>query len=388
MTGYVFLGNSTKPTSEIANSREDVKLDNVSKPCLKAALEMGYKVILGVNRNKPEELICPELPISLYDSHTYRSITAVKDNYTAYKNLKKVVSREKVEVIHCNTPVGGMIGRLVAKRCKVKKVIYTAHGFHFYKGAPLFNRTVLKLAEMIMARWTDAIITMNQEDYEAAKKFKLRKGGSVYYVHGVGVDTNISKLSPKVRIDKRKELGLSDEDFVIASVGRLDANKNNRTLINAISKIANPNIKLILCGDGDEMTELKELTKFLLVDNRVFFLGRRDDMNEIYEAVDVLAMASFREGLSRTIMEAMSHGLPCIVSNIRGNVDLIENMVGGFLCKTTDASAYAEKFNLLANDKDLREKMGKNNLHTIKKYSIETVTEEMRNIYEKELNQI
>ena len=160
MAGYVFLSNSTKPSEEEQNSRTEVKLTNVSRPCLQTALEMGYDVYFGTNRANPEELQC-ELPVKMYDSHSYRSITAFKDNKVAYDNLVQIVKKGKVDVIHCNTPVGGFVGRLVGRRYKVHKVIYTAHGFHFFKGAPLFNRTVLKWAEMIMAHWTDAIITMN-----------------------------------------------------------------------------------------------------------------------------------------------------------------------------------------------------------------------------------
>ena len=185
--GYVFISNSTKPTIDKANSREPVSPKNVSRPCISAALEMGYDVFWGVNRNKPEELSC-DMPVHLFDSHTYRSITALKDNITAFQHLSKVMSDNDIEAIHCNTPVGGMIGRLCAKKYHTKKVIYTAHGFHFYKGAPFINRTLFKWAEQIMAHWTDAIITMNQEDCDAAKQFHLRKGGKVFKVHGVGID--------------------------------------------------------------------------------------------------------------------------------------------------------------------------------------------------------
>ena len=176
MAGYVFLSNSNKPTEEEQNSRKPVPLTNVSRPCLEAALNMGYDVWFGTNRAEPDTLSC-ELPVHMYDSHTYRSIFNLKDNMTAYKNLMSILKQEEIEVIHCNTPVGGIIGRICGKRAGVKKVIYTAHGFHFYKGAPLVNRTVFKWAEMLMAHWTDAIITMNQEDYNAAKKFKLRNHG-------------------------------------------------------------------------------------------------------------------------------------------------------------------------------------------------------------------
>jgi len=174
MSGYGFLSNSTKPSELDQKSRKPVGLTNVSRPCLQTALDMGYEVYFGTNRENPEGLEC-ELSVNLYDSHTYRSVTAFRDNRIAYKNLCNIVKNGNVSVIHCNTPVGGLIGRLVGKRYHVAKVIYTVHGFHFYKGAPIFNCTLLKWAEKIMAHWTDAIITMNEEDYEAAQKFRPQK---------------------------------------------------------------------------------------------------------------------------------------------------------------------------------------------------------------------
>ena len=188
MAGYVFISNGNKPNTKEANNRETVKLSNVSQPWLKAALELGYDVWFGINRNNPETIDCI-LPVHLYDAHTYRSLFNMKDNLVAYKNLMKILNNESIEVIHCNTPIGGMIGRICGKRGKVKKIIYTAHGFHFYKGAPIINNTILKWAEMVMARWTDVIITMNKEDFYAANKFKLKQGGKVYYIPGVGIDT-------------------------------------------------------------------------------------------------------------------------------------------------------------------------------------------------------
>ena len=225
MAGYVFIDNGNKPTSEQANSRSQVKFDNFCLPCLEAALEKGYNVYYGVNRNSPEELKS-ELPVSFYDSHTYRSITAFKDNYIAYKNCLKVIEKGCIDVIHCNTPIGGMIGRICGKKAHVGKIIYTAHGFHFFKGAPLFNNTILKFAEWIMAHWTDALITMNEEDYEAALKFKLRKGGKVFFVHGVGIDVGQYGISDVERAEKRSSLGIKPNDVAVVSAGDLVRRKD------------------------------------------------------------------------------------------------------------------------------------------------------------------
>ncbi|MEG0591070.1 MAG: glycosyltransferase, partial [Lachnospiraceae bacterium] len=184
MKKYVFIANGFKPTKQERNSREKIKLTNYSLPCLEAANKMGYEIYYGVNRSKPEELNS-DMDIKLYDEHIYRNLFDLRSNYIAYRNLMKLLKNEKIEVIHCNTPIGGLIGRICGKKAKIKKVIYTVHGFHFYKGAPLINRTLFMWAEKIMATWTDAIITMNQEDYKTAQTFKLKKDGHVYFINGV-----------------------------------------------------------------------------------------------------------------------------------------------------------------------------------------------------------
>lgn len=382
MAGYIFIGNSTKPTKETLNSRDDIKLSNVSRPCLNAALGLGYEVVLGVNRNNPHELSCKELPISLYDSHTYRSITAIKDNFIAYKNLCNVIKEKHIEVIHCNTPVGGMIGRLVGKRYHVKKVIYTAHGFHFYKGAPLFNRTVLKWAEQIMAHWTDAIITMNEEDYQAAKKFKLKKGGKVYKVHGVGITLDDFKDIRVDRSEKRKELGLKDTDIVCISAGDLVARKNYGIAIEALAKVENENLHYLICGVGPEKENLEKLAEEKGVANRVHFLGFRNDVKELMKVSDIFLFTTLQEGMPRSMMEAMACGLPCVASKIRGNVDLLEEGKGGYLCVPNDYLDFAKKLNVLANESSKRESMSEYNLQAIRAFDINAVKMEIEDIYD------
>lgn len=382
MPSYVFIGNSTKPTEFKLNSRENIKVGNVALPCLKSAQELGYKVILGYNRNNPEELICENFPAKIYDSHTYRNILAIKDNFIAYKNLKQVLKNNDVEVIHCNTPVGGMIGRLAGKRYKINKVIYTAHGFHFFKGAPILNRTILKWAEQLMAHWTDAIITMNEEDYQNAKKFKLKKGGKVYKVHGVGITLDDFK---DIKVDKillRKQLGLSNDDIVCISAGDLVARKNYSTSIEAVAMSKNNNIHFLICGVGEEKEKLISLTKKLDVSDRVHFLGFRKDVKELMKISDIFLFTTLQEGLPRSMMEAMACGLPCVASKIRGNVDLIEDGKNGFLLDANNSEEFSKYIDRLADDEELRNLIRKNNLEDIKLYDVKTVETEIKKIYE------
>lgn len=310
-----------------------------------------------------------------------------KTNFTAYKELVAFIKQENIDYIHCNTPTGGILGRLAGKKCKVKKVIYQAHGFHFYKGAPKINWLVYYPVEKWLAHYTDALITINSEDFELAKaKLKLRKNGKVYYVPGVGIDTSQYNLSEKSREEKRRELGLGEDDVALISMGDLIERKNYATAIRSISETNEPKLQYFICGKGPEEENLKELAESLGVTKQIHFLGFRSDIKELLSAADIFLFTTKQEGLPRSMMEAMASGLPCIASKIRGNTDLLDGTEGGFLCETTDTAAYAEKLKLLANDKDLREVMGKNNLIAIQKFSTETVNEELRKVYEAEFS--
>ena len=304
-------------------------------------------------------------------------------NLMAYKELAELIKQEKIDYIHCNTPVGGLLGRLVGKRCKVKKVIYQAHGFHFYKGAPLLNWLLYYPVEKWLARYTDALLTINQEDYALAKrKMKLRNGGKVYYVPGVGVDSHKFGNATIDKAAKRRELGIPEDAVLLLSVGELNNNKNHETVLRAI---ADTDMYYIIAGQGELQQYLENLLEAQNLHGRVKLLGFRSDVKELYEAADIFAFPSFREGLSLSVMEAMASGLPCVASRIRGNTDLLENTEGGFLCDPHDASEFAEKLNLLAANAALREKMGSTNRIAIQKFSTENIIQEMQNIYAAEL---
>lgn len=385
MKGYVFISNSTKPSLEKANNREKVIPPNVSRPCLQAAIDMGYEVFWGINRNRPEDLEC-ELPVNLFDSHTYRSLTALSDNIIAFRNLSKVLRENNIEVIHCNTPIGGLVGRICGKKYHIKHVIYTAHGFHFYKGAPLINRTVFKWAEQIMAHWTDVIITMNQEDYEAAQKFKLRKGGKVYKVHGVGITLSEYENIQVDKKKKREELGVKDTDIICISAGDIVARKNYGVAIEAIAKANNSQLHYIVCGVGPERDALEKKAKDLGISGQIHFLGFRTDIKDLLAVSDIFLFSSLQEGLPRSLMEAMAIGLPVVASNIRGNVDLIEEGINGYLCNPKDANSFAQKLEIMASDYEMRNRMSASNKRKIQNYDISVVEKEIRSIYKEVLS--
>ena len=367
------------------------RVNNFSYASMLAAQELGIEFHIAGNWSyaSDEERLADEKQygIKIHQIDFIRT-PYHPGNRKAYSQLKELIQKEKYDVIHCNTPIGGVLGRILGKKCKVEKVIYQAHGFHFYKGAPKTNWMIYYPIEKLLARYTDALITINQEDFELSKtKLKLRNNGKVYYVPGVGIDTTQYNTGEFSRSDKRSELGLDDSDIVLISMGDLIERKNYDISIRAIAETSNHDIQYIICGKGPKEENLAALAQNLGVSEKIHFLGFRSDIKELLGASDIFLFTTKQEGLPRSMMEAMASGLPCIASRIRGNTDLLENAEGGYLCDINDVSEYAEKINLLACDAELRQKMGKNNLFTIQKFSIETVTDAIRDIYKAELGE-
>lgn len=324
--------------------------------------------------------------ISIFNIPIQRSPFSLK-NIKAYKELVRIIRSERIDYIHCNTPVGGILGRLAGKKARVKKVIYQAHGFHFYKGAPLHNWMFYYPIEKWLAHKTDVLITINKEDYELAKKkMRLKKCGSVKYLPGVGIDVEHYKGLGTQRDAIRQRIGLRPNDLGVISMGDLIKRKNHTVSIKAISRIKNESVKLFICGNGKEEKKLSKQIKRLQVENRVVLLGHRDDIEDLLSAMDVFLLSSKQEGLPRSTMEAMAVGLPCVVSKIRGNTDLIEEGAGGVFFYPTDIDGCAKAISLLVDDPVLRSAQARNNLEKIEQYDITVITNKTLEIYRETFN--
>lgn len=312
-------------------------------------------------------------------------------NVKAYRKLKKVIDEGSYDIIHCHTPVGGMLGRYAARHARKRgtKVIYTAHGFHFFKGAPLLNWLVYYPAERWMAHYTDDLITINKEDYNRAQNFKAKR---VHYVPGVGID--LEKFAPptdaaerqREKGEKRRELMLKPDDFVVLSVGELIKRKNHEVVIRAIAQIKQQSeetynrIQYLICGRGVLEQKLKQLVHDLDVEEHVHFLGYRSDICQICHASDLFVFMSFQEGLPVALMEAMACGIPVVCSAIRGNQDLVIDRENGMMVENT-LDAVAKKIDAFvggnyAFDDDIDARLKKMQL-----YSLASVEEWMKKIY-------
>ncbi len=306
------------------------------------------------------------------------------DNIKAYKELRRIISSEGYDYIHCNTPMGGIVTRLAA--CKARKsgcmVIYTAHGFHFHKRASKFAWIVYYPIEKIFAHLTDKLITINHEDYAlAAKHFQC----DTYYTHGVGVDANrfVPLDNEDERISLCHELNIPEAAKVILSVGELLLNKNQKMIIRAMTSIAAriPESLLIIAGNGSLREELEAYTKKLGLSTNIRFIGYCTTLEKYQKVASVLAACSYREGLPLNLVEAMLAKNPVVASRNRGHDELIKDGETGFLVEPDDSDAMAEKIILLLEDDYLQARFGEEAYKFALDYSFDNVKQELKTIY-------
>lgn len=345
---------------------------------IKHLIDEGHTVDIATNETNSKVPDCyREWGCKIHQINTSRSPLNM-GNLKAIKQLKKIVLQEKYDIVHCHTPVAAMCTRLACKKARKigTKVIYTAHGFHFYKGAPLKNWLIFYPIEKYCSRFTDVLITINKEDYALAqKKMKAKK---VEFVRGVGIDlTKFGKISVD-KDSKRRELDIPSDATMLLSVGELNYNKNHETVIRSI---ANLDVYYVIAGKGELKDHLESVINELELKERVKLLGFRNDVAELYQVSDVYILPSIREGLNVSIMEAMATGKPVICGNIRGNTDLIGDNEGGFLCEPKDTLAFKKSIKLLSEDKKLSAKLGKRNKEFIKNFDINVVLQQMEKIY-------
>lgn len=351
------------------------------KPFIKWFHDQGWQVDVAANNDYENKAECIIPFCNNFHCLPFERSPLKKGNLEAYKLLKKLLDEEHYDLIHCHTPMGSVIARLAAKstRNQGTKVIYTAHGFHFYKGSPALNWLVYYPIERILSRRTDLLLTMNREDYAIAQKFHVRK---VMNVNGVGMDmSRFVEASHEDKCAVREELGLKENQVFAISVAQLIARKNHTVLIQAVAKRNDPDFHLFILGDGSQEEELRELAVSLKVDKQIHFLGFRKDVYRLCSAADIFLFASLQEGLPVAIMEAMACGLPIIASDIRGNVDLIDPEKGGWLVDPRDTDGFVSAINEAMSRRESWPKMKEYNLAKVQRYSIDAVVEQMAEIY-------
>jgi glycosyltransferase EpsD len=308
------------------------------------------------------------------------------DNVRAYKELSNIINNNNYSIIHSHTPMGGVLTRIAARKSRKSgtKVFYTAHGFHFCKGAPLTNWLSFYPVERMLAHFTDHLITINEEDFQLAvnHKFQARK---ISHVNGVGVDCERYKpISNELKKRKRRLLGFHQNDFLMIYTAEFSKNKNHQLLIKLMKlvKKKSPNVKLLLAGEGILLEDIKALTKRLGVENEIVFLGYRKDIDEILPLCDVAVSTSYREGLPVNIMEAMASGLPIIATHNRGHVELVKNGTNGWLIENQNIDSMNKKINQLITEPDLIDCFGlKSREIIVKEFSLDHTIIQSNQVY-------
>ncbi len=347
-------------------------------PYIKWFKEQGWEVHVAASGSLPLSGVDHkfDLPIERSPFHL--------NNRKAYKQLKSIIDQNNYQMIHCHTPMGGIIARLAARSAQKQgtKVIYTAHGFHFCKGAPMINWLVYYPIELTMARYTDCLITINEEDYQlAAQRFKAKQ---VKHVHGVGINTNRFKPIDEYRKKERKKsFGYDPDDFLLFYAAEFNKNKNQQFLINCLAMIKEdiPNAKLLLAGEGKLLDSCRELAAKLDVTHMVNFLGFRDDLDQLLPMCDAAVASSLREGLPVNIMEAMACGLPVVAVDNRGHRELVKDNINGWVLEPGNKEVFAEKVKTLYQSKIICDNLGKSARELINKYTIPEVSKELEVVY-------
>lgn len=367
-------------------------IDQFNMPNIALLQKLGYEVDVACNfieGNTCSDERVAELKQKLQDIHVCcyqidfaRNIKHMGQNMRALGQVEGLMKQNGYAFCHCHSPIGGVVARIAGHRTRTK-VIYTAHGFHFYQGAPVMNWLVYYPVEKMLSRWTDVLITINHEDYKLAKKkFKMKK---LTYVPGIGIDTQRECLSQKEKEEKRKELGIPQDAFLITNAAEFTPNKNQKTVIEAIEQLHNPNIYFVMCGIGEKKAELEQYVKEHGLEEHIRFVGFRNDLHEILQTSDCFVLSSFREGLSVALMEAMAEGLPVVCSRIRGNVDLIKDGKGGILVspgnKEDYEAAFRELYEMKHKELNTFQRMGQINAENVKSFGRSAVESIMKGVY-------
>ena len=351
-------------------------------PHIEMLIKNGHKVDCACNVVSPinEDLL--DMGVNIYNKSFSRNPINI-NNFKAMREIKKLVVENKYDIVHVHTPNAAFYSRLALRKIKNLKIIYTAHGFHFYKGAPLFNWLIYYPLERLAAKWTDIIITINKEDLNIAKKMKLRNNGNVEMIHGVGLDEKKYIMENLDIIEYRKKLGLNENDFVILVLAELNRNKNHIQIIKAIKQISEeyPNIKVLFAGRGNLEEELKEKINKFNLQNNIKLIGYRRDVKEILKCSNSVGLFSIREGLGKCILEGMLTDNIIIATETRGPKELINNGENGFLVKVGDYKETAEKIKLIYENKELQKKFINESKKKVKMYYISNVLNELVKFY-------
>ncbi len=385
-------------------------IDQFNMSNIRLLQDMGYEVHTACNFEKGNtcdetrirklKKLLRDMGVKMHQWDCPRELHSLKECWIAYRQMQKLLERYAVEWLHCHSPIGAALARLAALQAGVP-VIYTAHGFHFYRGAPLKNWLLYYPAEKVLAHWTDALITVNREDYCFARRHL--RAEKIFYIPGVGIDTaHFKKLQDEGLRDDEKRLfhekyQIPQNAFVMLSVGELNKGKNHRIVIDAVSALHRKDVYYLICGQGAWRQKLLYAAKRQGIGGQLRMPGYQENLALVYCNADIFVFPSMREGMPVALMEAMAAGLPCVVSDIRGSRELMRDTAeniqterrrqdgfvqGGFRFSLHCPQQLVQALRILLEDEGLRQECGRHNQEIMKRYDQAAVDRRMKKIYE------
>lgn len=346
----------------------------------------GYEVHVAAGGER--NIIVPNADKTFYlslERHPFKLA-----NIKAYRELKRIMQEEDYCLVHCHTAMGAVVGRFAAKSLRAQgrlKVLYTAHGFHFFKGSPKKYWLMYYPMERYLSRYTDAIITINQEDYDMVKTHAF-KNKDTYKIPGVGINTSrLIVTDDAVRMHLREKYHYSQDAFIMIYIAEYIERKNHRFIVEALPEIVKevPNVKVLFAGRGALMEQMKALAKSLNVSAYIEFLGFRKDIGQLIALSNIGVSSSRQEGLPMNIAEEMYSGLPIIASKDRGHIELVDNGENGFIYKQDDSLEFIKYAIRMAHDENLRKQFGISARNKMQRFTLENALKEMVTIYKRYL---
>ncbi|MBF2064062.1 MAG: glycosyltransferase [Calothrix sp. C42_A2020_038] len=277
---------------------------------------------------------CVENFDNIWDVEFSRSPLDLQNLIVAPRQILQVLEKQEYDIVHVHTAIAAFVTRLALSRLKHKpkpKLVYTVHGFNFYRGNKFIKNLIFLALEKIAAPWTDYMVVINREDEEAAKHHRLISPERLYYMPGIGVDLNYynsNQISTADIQQVRQELGLEPEDAMILASAEFNPRKRHQDMLRALAELGRSNVHLAFAGTGPLMEDMKTLAANLGIQKQVHFLGFRSDMPILMGASVATIMASEREGLARSVMESLCLEIPVIGADSRGIRDLLADGCG------------------------------------------------------------
>lgn len=379
-------------------------IDQFNMPNIRLMQEMGYEVHVACNfkdgntcdagRIRRLRRMLGDMGVVMHQWDCPRNIDSFQKCWNAYMQIWQLTGRYPYAWIHCHSPVGGALARIAAHYRGIR-IIYTAHGFHFYKGAPVKNWLLYYPAEKFLARWTQILVTVNREDECFARRWL--HAGDIFRIPGVGIDTKrFADSSRRKREEFLRTFDLPEHVRVILSVGELNEGKNHRIAVAALALMQRQDVYYLICGQGQLKEMLQKYADSLGAGGRIRMAGFQEDMPWIYQNADIFVLPSVREGMPAALMEAMAAGMPCVVSDIRGNRELIHDAEedsirteamplfckpGGMRFSLNQPAHLTKALKMLLDDASLRQECGMHNKIKIREYDLAAVQKRMRKIY-------